>query len=499
MPWSRPAPTFAAPCANDSWSMSTRYRCRAANVRASPAVCENPIITSATDASATVATLSSSSATSGTSTDGSPRGTSPTRATPRSPRSNSQVASSPPTTRTSAPGTRGATRRSPNTVTSATTPTTTVARFTSPSVPSQDQSSCGGVDPSALVPVILGSSPTTTSIAAPNRNPVTTARERNCAIQPILSTARTRNTTPGHERDPGDERRRLRTREADGEDRARGDGGQPGAGAGRDLPAGAEDRVEDRPGRSGVQTVLQRDARDPRVPEVLRDDQRRDGDARGHVGPQPPTVVGAQHADDRHPVRPATTLRTHLRTIASGRPPSGGDPRVVLPVTFEPPAAGHPGRRRRHPRAAPVPGGLDGRERHGAVAAGVAAPRAHRRARSTPASGTSCATSELGLVGTVRLLWTDPDFWGDDHTPAVYVHGLMVDRRAAGHGLGHDAARLGGSPRARRRGGPVPARLPDHQPRHPRLLRAVRVPGGRAAGLRRLLVHAAGALPTLGA
>jgi len=43
---------------------------------------------------------------------------------------------------------------------------------------------------------------------------------------------------------------------------------------------------------------------------------------------------------------------------------------------------------------------------------------------------------ELGLVGTVRLLWTDPDFWGEDHTPAVYVHGLMVDRRAAGHGLG---------------------------------------------------------------
>ena len=42
----------------------------------------------------------------------------------------------------------------------------------------------------------------------------------------------------------------------------------------------------------------------------------------------------------------------------------------------------------------------------------------------------------LGLVATVRLLWTDPDFWGDDDTPAVYVHGLMVDRRATGHGLG---------------------------------------------------------------
>ena len=43
---------------------------------------------------------------------------------------------------------------------------------------------------------------------------------------------------------------------------------------------------------------------------------------------------------------------------------------------------------------------------------------------------------ELGMVGTARLLWTDPDFWGEDDTPAVYVHGLMVDRRAAGHGIG---------------------------------------------------------------
>ncbi|MET0788396.1 MAG: GNAT family N-acetyltransferase [Cellulomonas sp.] len=41
-----------------------------------------------------------------------------------------------------------------------------------------------------------------------------------------------------------------------------------------------------------------------------------------------------------------------------------------------------------------------------------------------------------GLVGTVRLLWSDPDFWGDDDDPAVYVHGLMVDRRHTGAGIG---------------------------------------------------------------
>lgn len=43
---------------------------------------------------------------------------------------------------------------------------------------------------------------------------------------------------------------------------------------------------------------------------------------------------------------------------------------------------------------------------------------------------------EVGVAGSLRLLRTDPDFWGDDATPAVYVHGLMVDRRRAGTGLG---------------------------------------------------------------
>ena len=42
----------------------------------------------------------------------------------------------------------------------------------------------------------LGSSPITTSIAAPNKKPVTTARDRNCAIHPILSIASRRNSTP---------------------------------------------------------------------------------------------------------------------------------------------------------------------------------------------------------------------------------------------------------------------------------------------------------------
>ena len=91
---------------------------------------------------------------------------------------------------------RGAITRSPKTTTSATPPTSTVARLASPSVPNHDHSSWSGFEPVTSVPVSLGSSPITTSIAAPNRKPVTTARDRNCAIHPILSTASSRNSTP---------------------------------------------------------------------------------------------------------------------------------------------------------------------------------------------------------------------------------------------------------------------------------------------------------------
>ena len=42
----------------------------------------------------------------------------------------------------------------------------------------------------------LGSSPITTSIAAPARNPVTTARDRNRASQPSLKMATSRNSAP---------------------------------------------------------------------------------------------------------------------------------------------------------------------------------------------------------------------------------------------------------------------------------------------------------------
>ena len=70
-----------------------------------------------------------------------------------------------------------------------------------------------------------------------------------------------------------------------------------------------------------------------------------------------------------------------------------------------------------------------------------------------------------GLVATVRLLWSDPDFWGDDTTPAVYVHGLMVDRGHTGEGSAPPCW-TGPPQRGRAAGvGPVPPRLPHDQPR----------------------------------
>jgi ribosomal protein S18 acetylase RimI-like enzyme len=40
------------------------------------------------------------------------------------------------------------------------------------------------------------------------------------------------------------------------------------------------------------------------------------------------------------------------------------------------------------------------------------------------------------IIGAVALLDRDPDLWGDDTTPATYVHALMVDRSYAGENLG---------------------------------------------------------------
>ena len=79
--------------------------------------------------------------------------------------------------------------------------------MTSPSEPSHDRSSWKEFDPVTSVPVSLGSSPMTTSMAAPNRKPVTTARDRNCAIQPILQHGEDQEEQARGEGQARDERR----------------------------------------------------------------------------------------------------------------------------------------------------------------------------------------------------------------------------------------------------------------------------------------------------
>ena len=164
---------------------------------------------------AIVRTLSDQRRRAGSSGAGRPRGTSPTSATPCAPRSNSGRREQAARRRGRARPGRG--RREAQAEDHAQRddadeerrPVHVVERPRSTS-PSSRQA----LSPSDEVPVSFGSSPMTTSIAAPARNPVITAFDRNCAIHPIRSTASSRNSTPGRERDRGDQLRGLRPAEA---------------------------------------------------------------------------------------------------------------------------------------------------------------------------------------------------------------------------------------------------------------------------------------------
>ena len=45
------------------------------------------------------------------------------------------------------------------------------------------------------------------------------------------------------------------------------------------------------------------------------------------------------------------------------------------------------------------------------------------------------------MLVALRFLWSDPLFWGEPSDDAAYVHGLVIDRRHAGEGLGAAALR----------------------------------------------------------
>jgi ribosomal protein S18 acetylase RimI-like enzyme len=74
----------------------------------------------------------------------------------------------------------------------------------------------------------------------------------------------------------------------------------------------------------------------------------------------------------------------------------------------------------------------------------------------------------------LRLLWTDPQFWGAQPDDAGYVHGLMIDRRHAGEGLG--AASLRWAEDQARAAGKTYLRL-DHAADNGRLARYYRERG----------------------
>ena len=145
----------------------------------------------------------------------------------------------------------------------------------------------------------LGSSPMTTSIAAPARNPVTTARDRKLASQPSLRMATSRNSAPVAIAIAATSWAASLPVEAGHQDRAAGDGRERRARAGRDVPGRAEEAVDDRRRRGRIEPVLDRDAGDARVAEVLGHDHRRDRDARDHVAAEPPAVVRSRPVEDR--------------------------------------------------------------------------------------------------------------------------------------------------------------------------------------------------------
>ena len=67
------------------------------------------------------------------------------------------------------------------------------------------------------------------------------------------------------------------------------------------MAARPEDGIEDRTGRGCIEAVLQWDAGDAGIPEVLRNDQGGNGDPRGEIPAEPRAIVGAEPADDGQP------------------------------------------------------------------------------------------------------------------------------------------------------------------------------------------------------
>jgi ribosomal protein S18 acetylase RimI-like enzyme len=60
---------------------------------------------------------------------------------------------------------------------------------------------------------------------------------------------------------------------------------------------------------------------------------------------------------------------------------------------------------------------------------------AHDEAKHIAAREIYLARLDGEAVGTLKLLWSDPEVWGDTPDDAGYVHGLAVRRSVAGRGI----------------------------------------------------------------
>ena len=169
----------------------------------------------------------------------------------------------------------------------------------SSSVSSHDQSSRQALSPLVEVPVSFGSSPMTTSIGSPGEEAGHDRLREELRDPAEPEGGEDQEERPGDERDRRDELCCVVAGDPGREHGPAGDGRQRRAGPGRDLPRGAEQGIDQSPGRGGVEPVLDRDAGDPGIAEILRDDQRRDGDAGRQVSPQEAAVVPRQPVEDR--------------------------------------------------------------------------------------------------------------------------------------------------------------------------------------------------------
>ena len=186
---------------------------------------------------------------------------------------------------------------------------------------------------------------------------------------------------PGDQGDRGHELGRALAGQAGHDHRPAGDRGQGRARPGRDVARGAEQGVDDRPGRRRVQPVLDRHARDLGIAQVLGHDHRRDRDPGDHVSPQPRPIVPGQPRHDREEPPRAGYSDDIPRT-----PPTGREPPATRPILSRLPP------RHRSSRPARLGGGSSGRSCT-ARPGPAGASRARRRCPTARPSATRCRTT----------------------------------------------------------------------------------------------------------